>query len=110
MPLGRTLLLAAAKSDRLNRFATRSRVVRRATKAFMPGERPEDALDAGERIAKDGRGLIYTKLGEALTALLGDPGRREVVARDGLAVVRARRGAVLRTVRELAARDLWPVA
>ncbi len=69
MPLGRTLLLAAAKSDRLNRFATRSRVVRRATKAFMPGERPEDALDAGERIAKDGRGLIYTKLGEALTAL-----------------------------------------
>jgi proline dehydrogenase len=69
MPLGRTLLLAAAKSDTLNRFATKSRIVRRATKAFMPGERPEDALDAGARIAADGRHLIYTKLGEALTAL-----------------------------------------
>jgi proline dehydrogenase len=69
MPLGRTLLLAAAKSRRLNDFALRSKVVKRATKAFMPGERPEDALYAGQAVAKDGRGLIYTKLGEALTAL-----------------------------------------
>ncbi len=69
MPIGRSLLLAAAKSDTLNRLATRSRVVKRATKAFMPGERPEDALDAGAVIAKDGRGLIFTKLGEALTSL-----------------------------------------
>jgi proline dehydrogenase len=69
MPLGRKLLLAAAKSDALNRFATKSRIVKRATKAFMPGERPEDALDAGSVIAKDGRHLIYTKLGEALTQL-----------------------------------------
>jgi proline dehydrogenase len=35
----------------------------------MPGEKPEDALDAGVAIAKDGRRLIYTKLGEALTSL-----------------------------------------
>lgn len=69
MPLGRSILLAAAKSPRLNAFALRSRVVRRATRAFMPGERPEDALDAGARIAVDGRSLIYTKLGEALTTL-----------------------------------------
>lgn len=69
MPLGRSILLAAAKSQRLNDFALRSRVVKRATKAFMPGERPEDALDAGAAIAKDGRGLLFTKLGEALTAL-----------------------------------------
>lgn len=69
MPLGRTLLLVAAKSDRLNRFALRSKVVKRATKAFMPGERPEDALDAGAALVRDGRSLIYTKLGEALTAL-----------------------------------------
>jgi proline dehydrogenase len=69
MSIGRTILLAAARSDRLNRFATRSRVVRRATRAFMPGERPEDALEAGVALAKDGRGIIYTKLGEALTAL-----------------------------------------
>lgn len=69
MPIGRSLLLAAAQSDTLNRFALRSPIVKRATKAFMPGERPEDALDAGARLAKDGRSLIYTKLGEALTAL-----------------------------------------
>jgi proline dehydrogenase len=68
MPLGRSLLLAAAKSEALNRFALRSRVVKRATRAFMPGERPEDAIDAGARISADGRALVYTRLGEALTA------------------------------------------
>lgn len=69
MPFGRSILLAAAKSRRLNDFALRSKVVKRATRAFMPGERPEDALTAGAAIATDGRSLIYTKLGEALTAL-----------------------------------------
>jgi len=69
VPFGRSLLLAAAQSDALNRFATKSPVVKRATRKFMPGEKPEDALDAGARIISDGRGLIYTKLGEALTRL-----------------------------------------
>jgi proline dehydrogenase len=68
MSLGRSVLLAAARSQTLNDFALRSRVVKRATRAFMPGERPEDALDAGARISADGRSLIYTRLGEALTA------------------------------------------
>jgi hypothetical protein len=53
MPIGRSLLLAAAQSDTLNRFALRSPIVKRATKAFMPGERPEDALDAGARLVQD---------------------------------------------------------
>ena len=69
MPIGRSLLLAAAKSPALNRFALRSRVVKRATKAFMPGERPEDAFDAGAQLVRDGRSLVYTKLGEALTEI-----------------------------------------
>lgn len=69
MSLGRSLLLAAAKSETLNSFALKSRAVKRATRAFMPGERPEDALDAGAALVKDGRSLIYTKLGEALTQL-----------------------------------------
>lgn len=69
MSIGRSLLLAAAKSPALNDFALRSKVVKRATRAFMPGERPEDALDAGAALAKDGRSILYTKLGEALTAL-----------------------------------------
>jgi proline dehydrogenase len=67
MGLGRSLLLAAAKSDSLNRFATQNRAVRRATRAFMPGERMEDGLVAGEAIARSGRQVLYTRLGEALT-------------------------------------------
>ena len=67
MPFGRSILLAAAKSDALNRFATRSSVVKRATKAFMPGETMADGLAAGQQIAASGRRLLYTRLGEALT-------------------------------------------
>ena len=33
----------------------------------MPGENPADALEAGEAIARSGRGLLYTQLGEAIT-------------------------------------------
>ncbi len=69
MPFGRSILLAAAKSKRLNDFALRSRVVKRATKAFMPGEKPEDALDAGAALVKDGRYILFTKLGEAITTV-----------------------------------------
>ena len=70
MGIGRSILLAAAASDGLNRFATSSPVIRRATKAFMPGETPEAALDAGRRLVEeDGRGLLFTRLGEALTSL-----------------------------------------
>jgi proline dehydrogenase len=67
MGLGRSLLLAAAKSDTLNRFATKSSVVKRATSAFMPGETMEAGLHAGEVIARSGRSILYTRLGEALT-------------------------------------------
>lgn len=67
MSIARSLLLAAAKSDRLNRFATTSKVVRRATRAFMPGETMQDGLDAGVKIAATGRRLLYTRLGEALS-------------------------------------------
>lgn len=70
MGLGRSLLLAAAASDGLSRFASRSPVIRRATRAFMPGETPEAALAAGRRLVEqDGRGLLFTRLGEALTSL-----------------------------------------
>jgi proline dehydrogenase len=69
MPIGRSILLAAAQSKRLNDFALKSRIVKRATRAFMPGEKPEDALDAGAALVKDGRTLLYTKLGEALSSL-----------------------------------------
>ena len=41
--------------------------MKRATRSFMPGERAEDALEAGATIAASGRGLIFTQLGEAIT-------------------------------------------
>jgi len=68
MRIGRSILLAAAQSRRLNDFALHSKVVKRATRAFMPGENVEDALDAGTAIAATGRGLLFTQLGEAITS------------------------------------------
>jgi proline dehydrogenase len=61
------MLLAAARNRTLNHLALRSRVVKRATKKFMPGETPEAALDAGAGISATARGLIFTQLGEAIT-------------------------------------------
>ncbi|HYS69220.1 MAG TPA: proline dehydrogenase family protein, partial [Gemmatimonadaceae bacterium] len=68
MTFGRSMLLAAAQIQRLNDFALRSGFVKRATRKFMPGERPEDALQAGAAIAATGRGILYTQLGEAITS------------------------------------------
>ena len=67
MRLGRSILLAAARNTTLNHLALRSRVVKRATMKFMPGETAEDALDAGAKIASTRRGLVFTQLGEAIT-------------------------------------------
>jgi proline dehydrogenase len=71
MAFGRSILLAAARSRRLNDFALRSAFVKRATQTFMPGEHVSDALEAGARIAASGRGLIFTQLGEAITSANG---------------------------------------
>ena len=68
MRLGRSILLAGARSRRLNDFALHSAFVKRATRAFMPGEHADDALEAGATIAATGRGLIFTQLGEAITS------------------------------------------
>jgi proline dehydrogenase len=68
MPFGRLILLAAARSKRLNDFALHSAAVKRATRTFMPGEHADDALEAGVAIAASGRGLIFTQLGEAITS------------------------------------------
>jgi proline dehydrogenase len=68
VPFGRSILLAAARSRRLNDFALHSAFVKRATSKFMPGEHARDALAAGATIAATGRGLIFTQLGEAITS------------------------------------------
>ncbi|MDA1081378.1 MAG: proline dehydrogenase family protein [Gemmatimonadetes bacterium] len=67
MPFGRGFFLALAKSSFLNDHVTQWGFVKRATKRFMPGETPEDAMAASAALAADGRGTIFTKLGEAVT-------------------------------------------
>ena len=69
MGLGRSLLLAGAKSSFLSRLATNSPIVKRAVRKFMPGETADDALRAAASFATDGRGTIFTQLGENLTRL-----------------------------------------
>jgi len=67
--VARTILLKMAKSPFLNRQATQRSFVRRATRRFMPGEAPEDALHAAQMLKAEGRGTVFTKLGENLTSL-----------------------------------------
>jgi len=67
--IGRTILLKMAKSPFLNRQATQRNFVKRATRRFMPGEAPEDALRAAQLLKAEGRGTVFTKLGENLTEL-----------------------------------------
>ena len=64
MSFGRTLLLKLADSPFLNRQATQRAFVKRATRRFMPGEAPEDALRAAQLLKAEGRGTVFTKLGE----------------------------------------------
>lgn len=67
MGIGRSLILAAAGNKFLNHQASNRAFVKRAVRAFMPGEAPEDALNAAEALGKQGRGTVFTKLGENLT-------------------------------------------
>ena len=69
MSIGRSILLAASKSEFLAHQATNRKFAKRAVKKFMPGEAPEDALDAAAVLSREGRGTVFTKLGENLTRL-----------------------------------------
>ncbi len=77
MSLGRTILLKMADSEFLNRQATQRSFVRRATRKFMPGEQAEDALRAAQMLKLEGRGTVFTKLGEAITARADAEGVRD---------------------------------
>jgi len=64
------------------------------------------------RALESGGGIVIAAGGEPLTAalasLLGDDARRAVVARAGLEVAKAQRGAAARAVEQLVALGLWP--
>ncbi len=68
MSLGRTILLKMAASPFLNRQASQRAFVKRATRRFMPGEAPEDALRAAQLLKAEGRGTVFTKLGENIVS------------------------------------------
>ncbi len=69
MSISRSVLLAMSKSEFLNHQALNRKFVKRAVKKFMPGESPDDALNAGAELSREGRGTVFTKLGENLTRL-----------------------------------------
>src|SRR5262249_9869710 len=66
MPLARNALLALSTNVWLRERATKTAFVRRAVKAFMPGERLEDAMAAAAAQQAHGIGAIFTRLGENL--------------------------------------------
>ena len=65
--LARKLLLAAADSERLERWFRNTRVAMIAVGRFMPGERLEDALDACRRLNAAGLSTVLSELGEHVT-------------------------------------------
>lgn len=66
MPILRALLLRASRSPWLADRALRTPFTRRAVRRFMPGETLNEALDAAQELAADGRTIILTQLGENL--------------------------------------------
>ena len=69
MSISRKMLLRASKSPFLNRQASNRTFVKRAVKKFMPGETPAEAIEAALKLAAEGRGSLFTKLGENLNSL-----------------------------------------
>ncbi len=69
MSISRSVLLRASKSPFLNRQASHRTFVKRAVKKFMPGETPAEAIEAALKLAAEGRGSLFTKLGENLKSL-----------------------------------------
>lgn len=67
MGMLRDMLLLASRNEGLRESLPRYAFVRRAVKRFMPGEELEDALQAAERLRRDGISTVVTRLGENLT-------------------------------------------
>ena len=67
MSLMRKALLAASTNAWMRDRATKAAFVRRAVKAFMPGEKVEDALRAAKEQQRDGINTIFTRLGENIS-------------------------------------------
>ncbi|MEX1295099.1 MAG: proline dehydrogenase family protein [Candidatus Limnocylindrales bacterium] len=75
-----------ARNERLAETIPNLRFAQRAVRRFMPGERVEDAFAAAERLRDERVGVLFTRLGENISAI--DEARavtqhyREVLATD----------------------------
>jgi len=67
LAVARKILLALSTNAWLRERATKTAFVRRAVRAFMPGERLEDAMAAASAQQTQGIGTIFTRLGENVT-------------------------------------------
>ena len=62
----RRLLLWMARNEWMRRNLPRLWVTRRAVRRFMPGEKPDEALDAAAKLTATGTAILFTRLGENL--------------------------------------------
>mgnify|MGYP002336196010 CR=1 FL=1 len=58
-----------ARNEWLRNHLPRLWFTRRAVRRFMPGEKPEEALDAAAKFTSSGTGILFTRLGENLTKI-----------------------------------------
>ncbi len=65
----RTILLWMARNPWLRQRVPRLGFVRRAVRRFMPGEDAADAFGAAVGLAAGGQGILFTRLGENLSAI-----------------------------------------
>ena len=64
MGVARSVLLWGSRNQKLREMLPRYRFVRNSVTRFMPGEDPEDALKASEKLKEKGRPTVLTHLGE----------------------------------------------
>jgi proline dehydrogenase len=65
----RTALLWMARNERMQQTIPTLPFAQRAVRRFMPGERVEDAFAAAERLRDERIGVLFTRLGENISAL-----------------------------------------
>lgn len=69
MNIGRNILLWASKNEWLKKNVPKFRFVQKAVKRFMPGEHPEDAIEATRELIAKGIPTTFTYLGENINQL-----------------------------------------
>ena len=69
MNISRNLLLWASKNEWMRNHVPNYKFVQKALKRFMPGETPEDALNATRRLLEHDIKTTFTHLGENINDL-----------------------------------------